>query len=116
MLAAVVLIIYQHRVLSISTCDVLEWRTFIWDNLNDVVLYAPRHGAVTQDEGLIGLVIMQKVIVLGKLQKKHTELHLIQCCLHGLFENCMESCQANYLIMKLKIMFNCTFLSHSGQS
>lgn len=63
MLAAVMLIIYQHWVLSISTCDVLEWGTFVWDNLNDVVLYASSHGAVTQDEGLIGIFVPFRAVV-----------------------------------------------------
>lgn len=66
MLAAVVFIIYQDWFLSVGTCYVLEWRTFKWDNLNDVVLDAPRHGAVTQDESLVGLVI-KNILELGKL-------------------------------------------------
>ncbi len=59
-LAAVMLIIYQHWIFAIFTGDVLQWRAFKWDNFNDVVFYAPCHGAITKEKGLVDLVLIKK--------------------------------------------------------
>lgn len=56
---AAVLIFDKHWFFAILTGDVLRWRAFKWDNFNYIVFYALRHDAVTQDEGLIGLMIMK---------------------------------------------------------
>lgn len=81
-LAAVVLIIDKHRFFAIFTGDVLQWRTFKWNNFNNVVFNAPSHGAVTQDEGLVGLVIMKNVLELEKLI--HAKLQCSLCCFLGI--------------------------------
>lgn len=56
MLAAVVLIIHKNGFLSIATSDVLKGWTFIWNYFNCIVLNAPGHRTVAQEEGLILLM------------------------------------------------------------
>lgn len=88
-LAAVMLIINKHRFFAIFTSDVLQWRAFKWDNFNYVVFYAPRHGAVTKDEGLVCLVIIKNVLELERLIHAKSQCSL--CCFLGNFNGIMDT-------------------------
>lgn len=97
-LAAVMLIIHKHRFFAIFTGDVLQWRAFKWDNFNNVVFYAPRHGAVTQDEGLICLVIMKNEQGLERLIHAKSQCSL--CCFLGNLNGIMDSLKSTFLLLK----------------